>query len=103
MIPQFNYRYCENQDRSQSKKVSVFTQPGYEGYSSQNNRYKTHDLAKLLPWSEQVELVIDARLRFDPEYCLFASFDDEQIKQFNSDFFHLLESNYFLIIKSMHV
>lgn len=87
VIPQFNYRYCENQDRSQSKKVSVFTQPGYEGYSSQNNRYKTHDLAKLLPWSEQVELVIDARLRFDPEYCLFASFDDEQIKQFNSDFF----------------
>lgn len=87
VIPQFNYRYCANQDQSQAKKVPIFTKPGYEGYSSKNNRYKTHDLAALLPWSEKNELVIDARLRFDAESCLLAKFDDEQIKQFSSEFF----------------
>ena len=87
VIPQFNYRYCENQDRSPPKKVAVFTKPGYEGYSRKNERYKSQNLAELLPWSAQNELVIDARLRFDGRYCQFAAFNDEQIKLFSRDFF----------------
>lgn len=89
VIPQFNYRYCENKDKSQAKKVPVFTRPGYEGYtgSSSKNLYKTHDLKVLLPWDEHNQLVIDARLRFDAAYCLFAEQDDVQIKKFSRDFF----------------
>lgn len=87
VIPQFNYRYCQNQDRAQPKKEAVFTKPGYEGYDSENSRYRTQDLAALLPWSEQKDLVIDARLRFDTGQCQFAEFDDAQIQRFSSMFF----------------
>ncbi|MEG2357512.1 type I-F CRISPR-associated helicase Cas3f [Acinetobacter sp.] len=87
VIPQFNYRYCQNQDRAQPKKEAVFTKPGYEGYVSKNSCYSTQDLAALLPWSEQNDLVIDARLRFDTARCQFAAYDDAQIQSFSSDFF----------------
>lgn len=89
VIPQFNYRYCENKDRQQSKKKPIFTRPGYEGYSgsSSKNLYKTHDIKELLPWNEHKQLVIDARLRFDAVYCSFAEQDDAQIKKFSRDFF----------------
>lgn len=87
VIPQFNYRYCQNQDREWPKKQAVFTKPGYEGYVSKNSSYSTQDLAALLPWSEQNDLVIDARLRFDTARCQFAAYDDAQIQSFSSDFF----------------
>lgn len=88
VIPQFNYKYCENQDRPQPKKIAVFTQPGYEGYKGENNRYKSQDLKQLLPWSESTQsLVIDARLRFDAPQCKLAQYDDEQIQKYSRDFF----------------
>ncbi|WP_298147128.1 type I-F CRISPR-associated helicase Cas3f [uncultured Acinetobacter sp.] len=85
VIPQFNYRYCQNKDNH--RKAAVFTRPGYEGYADTDEHYKTQDLAKLLPWSEENTLVIDARLRFDMNYCKFAKFDDEQIEEFNEEYF----------------
>lgn len=30
VIPQFNYKYCANKDRTQPKKQAVFNRPGYE-------------------------------------------------------------------------
>lgn len=86
VIPQFNYRYCQNKDRTLPKKQSVFTRPGYEGYWDPKKQYKSQDLNDLLPWSEN-ELVIDARLRFNADICKFAQYDDEQIQKFNQDFF----------------
>lgn len=86
VIPQSNYKYCENQDRAQPKKIAVFTKPGYEGYKGEGNRYKYQDLTELLPWVNQ-ELVIDARLRFDFTRCKFAQYDDEQIQKYSRDFF----------------
>lgn len=86
VIPQFNYKYCENQDRAQPKKLAVFNRPGYEGYKGEGNRYKSQDLTELLPWVNQ-ELVIDARLRFDFTRCKFAQYDDEQIQKYSRDFF----------------
>ncbi|RKG30623.1 type I-F CRISPR-associated helicase Cas3f [Acinetobacter tianfuensis] len=85
VIPQFNYRYCQNKENN--RKAFAFTRPGYEGYADAEERYKTQDLAKLLPWSEENTLVIDARLRFDMQYCAFAKFDDEQIQEFNEEYF----------------
>lgn len=87
VIPQFNYKYCENKDRAQPKKQAVFNRPGYEGYVNANKQYKTQDLSDLLPWTELNELVIDARLRFNADLCDFAKYDDVQIKKFNQDFF----------------
>lgn len=87
VIPQFNYKYCQNKERPQPKKQAVFNRPGYEGYVNNNKQYKTQDLAEFLPWSESNELVIDARLRFNTDVCAFAKFDDEQIQKFNQDFF----------------
>ncbi|MBF7689125.1 type I-F CRISPR-associated helicase Cas3f [Acinetobacter rathckeae] len=85
-IPQFNYRYCANEELAQPQKKAVFTRPGYEGYAKLKT-YQTQDLQDLLPWNEDQQLVIDARLRFDTGYCLFAKNDDQQIKAFNEKFF----------------
>lgn len=86
VIPQFNYKYCQNKDRTQPKKQSVFNRPGYEGYGDDKKQYKSQDLQDLLPWSEN-KLVVDARLRFNTELCDFAKYDDAQIQKFNRDFF----------------
>ncbi|EEY90282.1 type I-F CRISPR-associated helicase Cas3f [Acinetobacter lwoffii] len=86
VIPQFNYKYCENKNRKPPKRQAVFNRPGYEGYSDSKKQYKDQDLEKLLPWIEG-RLVIDARLRFNSETCNFAKYDDEQIRKFNQDFF----------------
>lgn len=86
VIPQFNYKYCQNRDRTPPKKQAVFNRPGYEGYCGDKKQYKSQDLAELLPWSEN-ELVIDARLRFNADLCDFAKYDDVQIQKFNQDFF----------------
>ncbi|MCH4247221.1 MAG: type I-F CRISPR-associated helicase Cas3f [Acinetobacter populi] len=94
MIPQWNYRYCAMQDHAKEKQQGrvrqvVFTQPGYEGYcsSGQTQTYANQNLAELLPWDQQQQLVINARLRFDQENCLFAKFDDQQIKNFCQNYF----------------
>ena len=97
VIPQFNYRYCQNKDNK--RKTAVFTRPGYEGYADAEERYKTQDLSNLLPWSEDNTLVIDARLRFDMNYCKFAKFDDDQIQEFNEDYFASSGSQKFSNVK----
>ncbi len=86
VIPQFNYKYCANKDRTQPKKQAVFNRPGYEGYVDTKKQYKSQDLSQLLPWSNN-ELVVDARLRFNANTCDFTKYDDEQIQKFNQDFF----------------
>lgn len=85
VIPQFNYRYCQNKENN--RKASAFTRPGYEGYADPEEHYKTQDLSKLLPWSQDNTLVIDARLRFDKLSCAFAKYDDQQIQEFNEEYF----------------
>ncbi len=39
VIPQFNYKYCANKDRTQPKKQAVFNRPGYQRVmsTSKNN------------------------------------------------------------------
>ena len=86
VIPQLNYKYCANKDRTQPKKQAVFNRPGYEGYVDTKKQYKSQDLSQLLPWSNN-ELVVDARLRFNANTCDFTKYDDEQIQKFNQDFF----------------
>ncbi len=88
MIPQYNYRYCHNQDNHREKD-KVFVYPGFEMYGSKRRKagYPTHDLAKLLPWDTQNTLVIDASLRFDKNYCQFARLDDENIQNFCKKYF----------------
>jgi CRISPR-associated endonuclease/helicase Cas3 len=96
MIPQWNYRYCQDRDRERLKKESikrtkVFIFPGYEGYSSSSNivsTYKIQNLAELLPWDVSQRLEINARLRFDQQNCLFAQLDDQQIDRFCQDYFN---------------
>ena len=88
IIPQFNYRHCKymQQKKSKEKKIIAFKYPGYEGYNNANV-YPTHDLAKLLPWQNN-QLIIDARLRFDKDNCLFAQFDDSEIQGFCERYFY---------------
>ncbi|MFW1798820.1 type I-F CRISPR-associated helicase Cas3f [Acinetobacter nematophilus] len=94
IIPQWNYRYCEQRDienhKQQNKqRKAVFVYPGYEGYSSyEASIYPTHDLNELLPWDNQSQLVINARLRFDQINCLFAQYDDYQIGNFCQNYFN---------------
>ncbi|EOR06421.1 type I-F CRISPR-associated helicase Cas3f [Acinetobacter sp. ANC 3926] len=94
MIPQWNYRYCEQRDIEKNKQQtkqrrSVFVYPGYEGYvSSITSTYSSQDLSELLPWDNQSQLVINARLRFDQLNCLFAKYDDQQIKSFCQNYFN---------------
>ncbi|WP_139851758.1 type I-F CRISPR-associated helicase Cas3f [Acinetobacter pullicarnis] len=89
VIPQFNYRYCQNKEAPKVKKMAAFKWPGFESYqsSSKENIYKTQDLSVLLPW-ENGQLVIDACLRFDQLKCQFAAYDDAQIEAFCKEYFH---------------
>ncbi|WP_436868807.1 type I-F CRISPR-associated helicase Cas3f [Acinetobacter courvalinii] len=94
MIPQWNYRYCEQRDIERLKQQSkqrkpVFVYPGYEGYGSSDiSTYSPQDLSELLPWDHQSQLVINARLRFDQVNCLFAKYDDQQIRSFCQNYFN---------------
>lgn len=94
MIPQWNYRYCEQRDiekhkQQKKQRKAVFVYPGYEGYgSSETSTYLTQDLNELLPWDNQSQLVINARLRFDQVNCLFAQYDDGQIRNFCHNYFN---------------
>ncbi|RZG86332.1 type I-F CRISPR-associated helicase Cas3f [Acinetobacter venetianus] len=96
MIPQWNYRYCQDRDREHHKKQGIrrtraFIAPGYEGYSSSSNTinsYKTQNLSELLPWDQNQQLVINARLRFDQQNCLFAQLDDQEIQMFCQNYFY---------------
>ncbi|MFX2325364.1 type I-F CRISPR-associated helicase Cas3, partial [Acinetobacter baumannii] len=94
MIPQWNYRYCEQRDIEKLKQQSkqrrpVFIYPGYEGYGlSVTSTYSSQDLKELLPWDHQSQLIVNARLRFDQVGCLFAKLDDEQIKNFCKSYFN---------------
>lgn len=94
MIPQWNYRYCEQRDIEKNKQQnkqrrSVFIYPGYEGYdSSATSTYSSQDLNEILPWDHQFQLVINARLRFDQINCLFAKYDDQQIGNFCQNYFN---------------
>ena len=85
IIPQFNYRHCKNVQQ-QKPKQPAFIYPGYESYSQDEN-YPNHDLAKLLPWQNN-QLIIDARLRFDKDNCLFAKLDDREIQGFCERYFY---------------
>ena len=92
MIPQWNCRYCHDRDRERQKKQAsqrskVFIFPGYEGYAT-TTAYSPQNLAELLPWDENQQLVINARLRFDQQNCLFAQLDDQQIQKFCQDYFY---------------
>jgi CRISPR-associated endonuclease/helicase Cas3 len=68
-----NIRSCTNNKR-------VFYYPGYE----LDDIYEHHDVAQLLPWSNNMELQITASLRFPSitgEYvCRFAEYDDNTIR-----------------------
>lgn len=94
MIPQWNYRYCEQRDIEKNKQQNkqrrpVFVYPGYEGYGlSVTSTYSSQDLNELLPWDHQSQLVINARLRFDQINCLFAKYDDQQIGSFCQNYFN---------------
>jgi CRISPR-associated endonuclease/helicase Cas3 len=94
MIPQWNYRYCEQRDIEKNKQQNkqrrpVFVYPGYEGYGlSVTSTYSSQDLSELLPWDHQSQLVINARLRFDQIDCLFAKYDDQQIGSFCQNYFN---------------
>lgn len=94
MIPQWNYRYCEQRDIEKNKQQNkqrrpVFVYPGYEGYGlSVTSTYSSQDLNELLPWDHQSQLVINARLRFDQINCLFAKYDDQQIGNFCQNYFN---------------
>lgn len=94
MIPQWNYRYCEQRDIEKNKQQNkqrrpVFVYPGYEGYGlSVTSTYSSQDLNELLPWDHQSQLVINARLRFDQINCLFAKNDDQQIGSFCQNYFN---------------
>ncbi|WP_445116230.1 type I-F CRISPR-associated helicase Cas3f [Acinetobacter sp. WZC-1] len=94
MIPQWNYRYCNERDRERHKqqsrqRKSVFIDPGYEGYGSSSTfSYPSQDLAELLPWDENKQLVVNACLRFDQQNCLFAQLDDRQIGSFCKNYFY---------------
>lgn len=94
MIPQWNYRYCEQRDIEKNKqqnkqRMPVFVYPGYEGYGlSVTSTYSSQDLNELLPWDHQFQLVINARLRFDQINCLFAKYDDQQIGSFCQNYFN---------------
>ncbi|RYY78281.1 MAG: type I-F CRISPR-associated helicase Cas3 [Moraxellaceae bacterium] len=79
-ILQFNYRYCAN-----NKRQPVFKWPGYE--SIDGKLYASQDLAQLLPWNEHGQLVINATLRFNQQFCLFAKYDDQQIQNFCKTYF----------------
>lgn len=96
-ILQFNYRYCEAKQKYPKKRFSVFKWPGYEGYydDSLENLYSKQNLKDLLPWDEQEQLVVDARLRFDKKKCLFAQEDDAQIQRFCEDYFYPNGNEYF--------
>lgn len=86
-ILQFNAQHMLS---DKSRQQSVFTKPGYEGYRLEGQKprmrkaakpvYFTHDLAQLLPWDNQRQLQVDARLRLDLDYCKLASLDEERIK-----------------------
>lgn len=56
--------------------------------SSVASTYPTQDLNELLPWDNQSQLVINARLRFDQVNCLFAQYDDGQIRSFCQNYFN---------------
>ncbi|SPL69073.1 type I-F CRISPR-associated helicase Cas3f [Acinetobacter stercoris] len=97
VIPQFNYRYCENNDQPKKQKKAVFKWPGYEAYgsSSKEHIYKIQDIEKLIPWNTQHEVVINACLRFDQNSCKFAEYDDAQIQKFCEDYFYPSKFQYF--------
>ncbi|RKG35136.1 type I-F CRISPR-associated helicase Cas3 [Acinetobacter guerrae] len=94
MIPQWNYKYCNLRDqeklKQQTKQIkAVFQYPGYEGYKSSSKKiYSSQNLAQLLPWDDQQQLVINARLRFDQKNCLFAELDDQAIQAFCQNYFN---------------
>ena len=96
VIPQFNYRYCQNQDQADGKKRAAFKWPGYEAYqsSSKENCYSSQDVKDLITWQDG-RVVIDARLRFDTEDCKFAFEDDAQIKKFCKNYFYMDGPAYF--------
>lgn len=81
-ILQFNHRYCAN---AGAKKNPVFKWPGYEGINQKS--YPTQDLAQLLPWDDNGQLVINATLRFNQQLCKFAEYDDQQIQAFCKMYF----------------
>lgn len=90
-ILQHNYRYCESKQKNQNNRYVVFKWPGYEAYSdteSYEGLYRKQNLKDLLPWNEDKQLVIDARLRFDKKNCLFAKEDDQQIEQYIKKYFY---------------
>ncbi|MCU4414466.1 type I-F CRISPR-associated helicase Cas3f [Acinetobacter sp. WU_MDCI_Axc73] len=93
IIPQWNYRYCDQRDKEKHKKLpkqlkAVFQYPGYESYGASKKKvYQSQDLTELLPWNENQQLVINARLRFDQKNCLFAQCDDHEIGEFCKKYF----------------
>ncbi len=97
-IMQRNAAYCQMIDKN--KRQAVFCYPGYEPYNKKEgntlratkreNFYGDQDLASLLPWdhaSGHAQLVIDARLRFDGQYCRLAYYDDGGIEAFTQKYF----------------
>lgn len=90
-IMQFNAQYCKNINKS--KKIKVFCYPGYEPYSPQQGKgrpsvgYPSQDVQKLLPWSAEGQLQVDARLRFAIDTCRLAEYDDAGIAHFIQSFY----------------
>ncbi len=82
-VMQFNWRHCRNEGDASRP---AFCWPGYEDSTarpmrpSQSRPYLGHDLAELLPWSEDDLLVITSSLRFDPG-CRLAAADDAAIRK----------------------
>lgn len=83
-ILQFNHRYCAN---SENKKKTVFKWPGYEGTNTKKPYYPSQDLKQLLPWDDHGQLVINATLRFNQQWCKLADYDDQQIQSFCEMYF----------------
>lgn len=79
-ILQFNVKECQYAD---DKKVGkpVFLHPGNEVSGA---TYWTHDMEKLLTWSE-IGLALDARVRFEPDHHELSQLDNQATEAALSD------------------
>jgi len=79
VIPQFNLRYCQNQDTNQPNHL-VFSRPGYEKRNARASKsgYGTHNLHDLLPWVNG-RVTVTAALRLNSR-VQFSAADDESIQ-----------------------